>query len=184
MTINYSLFESIFSVAHINPILDSIVVFFAAYLPYFAVFAFLWFLFITYRADWRARLMFFGESALAVILSRGILTEAIRIIVPNPRPNAALHIEALLNETSSSFPSAHAATFFVLAMTLWFFNKNWSRWFFAFALINGIARIAAGVHWPFDILGGIGVGMISALLIHELVRPYWEALSKKKTPAI
>lgn len=183
MTINYLLFESIFSVAHANVIVDSIVIFFAAYLPYAAVFAFLWFLFINYRADWRMRLMFFGETALAVILSRGIITEAIRLIAPNPRPNVALGITALLNESSSSFPSAHAATFFALAMTLWFFNKNWSRWFFAFAFINGIARIATGVHWPFDILGGIGVGVASALLIHELLRPYREALFTKKNPA-
>jgi membrane-associated phospholipid phosphatase len=34
----------------------------------------------------------------------------------------------------------------------------------------GIARIYAGVHWPFDILGGIAVGIISGYFIHWLLR--------------
>ncbi|RMD57355.1 phosphatase PAP2 family protein [Candidatus Parcubacteria bacterium] len=35
---------------------------------------------------------------------------------------------------------------------------------FFFALLNGMGRVAAGVHWPADILGGIGVGITSGLL--------------------
>jgi undecaprenyl-diphosphatase len=39
----------------------------------------------------------------------------------------------------------------------------------------GIARVYVGVHYPGDIMGGIGCGFVSALLV-TVVRPFVEPL--------
>jgi len=38
--------------------------------------------------------------------------------------------------------------------------------------VLGIARIAAGVHWPTDVLGGIAVGILGAIVGYLLIRGY------------
>jgi undecaprenyl-diphosphatase len=48
-----------------------------------------------------------------------------------------------------------------------------------FAILNGAARIAAGVHWPGDIIGGLVVGILSALLVHILLRNSHKAIEVK-----
>jgi undecaprenyl-diphosphatase len=79
-------------------------------------------------------------------------------------------ISPLINESGSSFPSAHAAWFFALAMTVWYANRKWGWWYFALATVMGIARIYAGVHWPFDIIGGAVIGIASGIFVHWLLR--------------
>jgi len=37
---------------------------------------------------------------------------------------------------------------------------------FILAFLGGIARVYVGVHWPFDILGGIVTGFIGALIVY------------------
>jgi len=41
-----------------------------------------------------------------------------------------------------------------------------------FSLLNGVARVFAGVHWPFDILGGMALGILSAAAVIGLLMPY------------
>lgn len=109
---------------------------------------------------------------MAIILARGIITEAIRFFYHSPRPFEALSFSALISESGSSFPSGHAAFFFALAMTVFYYGRRLGWWFFSFALVVGFARIFAGVHWPLDILGGAGVGILSGFLVHKLLKPY------------
>jgi len=66
--------------------------------------------------------------------------------------------------------------FFTLAMVVFYRNRKWGTWFFIWALINGIARIYVGVHWPLDILGGALIGILSAIFIHWLLRDSREKL--------
>ena len=40
----------------------------------------------------------------------------------------------------------------------------------------GAARVAAGVHWPLDILGGAVIGIITAWIVHNL----WEKIKKAR----
>ena len=114
--------------------------------------------------------LFFSLSAISVILARGIIVEIIRFFYDRPRPFEALGIEPLiLNNGAPSSPSGHAAFFFALALAVFFTNKKWGYWFFAGALLIGIARIFIGIHWPLDILAGAAVGLISAFLIKKIL---------------
>ncbi len=169
-TWNGRLFDYIFGFAHRNPLLDSFAVFLAQYLPYFLVLALLVFIFS--RRPARVRWYVFVHLALAAILSRGILTEIIRFAYPHLRPFDALGFVPLLPEAGNSFPSGHAAFLFALAGALFYLDRRWGWAFLVLASVNGLARVFTGVHWPLDILGGTAVGLISAALVHLLLRRY------------
>ena len=64
-----------------------------------------------------------------------------------------------------SFPSTHAAIFSALAFSIFFINKKAGYIFMFFALLIGLARIVAGVHFPADILGGFILGAILVVLV-------------------
>ncbi len=179
---NRSAFEWLFNFAHRNFLLDSFGVLLAEYLPYFLVLGLLAFIFSERNA--RRRWFYFAEFALALILSRGILTEVIRYFYRHPRPFDALGIEALIPESGNSFPSGHAAFFFAIAGVLFLWDKRWGWIYLAFAVINGIARIFAGVHWPLDILGGAAAGILSAFAIHLLLKRYFPPSSGPVSPGL
>lgn len=175
--LNRSLFEFLFRFSHRNPLLDAFGVFLAEHLPYLMVLGAV--LSIFAEKGSRRRVLFFCEISLAVILSRGIVTEAVRFFYHNPRPFTALGIEALISEAGYSFPSGHAAAYFALAVAVWFANRKWGWWYLGAAFINGIARVFVGVHWPFDVLGGMVVGVLSAAFIHHLLASYRRALGRE-----
>jgi undecaprenyl-diphosphatase len=147
---------------------DSAAVFFAEYLPYLLVIAFL--ILVFRESGARRKFYLFAEGSLAVILSRGIITESIKFFYNVPRPFAELGFSPLIGESGASFPSGHAAWFFALAIVVWFANRKWGIWFFALSAVMGVARIYAGIHWPLDILGGIVLGVASGYFVHWLLR--------------
>jgi undecaprenyl-diphosphatase len=163
--------ESLFGLARRSFLLDGAGVFLAEYLIYFLVAGIAVFIF-TEKSS-RRRWFVFAALTLSAILSRGILTEAIRFFYPRPRPFEVLGLTPLFTENlNNSFPSGHATFIFALAMALWFFNRRWGTWYLVLAFAVGIARVFAGVHWPADILGGAAIGAVSAFLVHVLLRPY------------
>jgi undecaprenyl-diphosphatase len=169
-SLNQSVFNLIHQFSGRWPALDIFAIFLAEWLPYLLVIAFLVLLF--YQDGMRRRVYLFAEGALAVILSRGIITTAIQFFYYHARPYLFYGIAPLINETGTSFPSAHAAVFFALAMVVWYTNRKWGWWFFAATTAMGIARIYAGVHWPFDIIGGAVIGIASGMFIHWLLKDY------------
>ncbi len=169
MDLNQSLFNWIHQFAHGNFLLDDLGVFLAQYLPYLLVLGFL--TLAVRNKDWRLRVLIFTEGALAVILSRGIITELIHFFYHHLRPFAALNFTPMISESGYSFPSGHAAWFFAIAMTVFYYNRKMGIWYFAFAVINGVARIFVGVHWPFDIVSGAVVGIACGIAVHKLLEP-------------
>jgi undecaprenyl-diphosphatase len=167
-SLDQRVFQLIYMTAHRNAFWNVLAIFFAEYLPYLMVLAFL--VLVYYQKGWRRKVYLFCEAALAIILSRGILTEVIRYFYHEPRPFSFYGFAPLFNEGAWSFPSGHAAWFFALAMAVWFANKKWGWWYFLLALIMGVARVYAGVHWPIDIIAGAMVGILSALFVRWLLR--------------
>ncbi|MCX6702813.1 MAG: phosphatase PAP2 family protein [Candidatus Wolfebacteria bacterium] len=178
MSLDISLFHFINGFAGKSGILDWLGIFFGDYLAYILVLAAVYFLFR--EKNIAKRFYFFGIMAISVILSRGIITEIIRLIWSRSRPFFALGIQPLISEpTGGSFPSGHAAAFFALGFAIYYFYreeirecfKNPGTWFLAAALIMGIARVFAGVHWPTDILGGAILGWLVAYLTVKYLLP-------------
>lgn len=155
---------------------DWAIVFRAVYLWYFVMAAAALFVVITFlpkfREYRRRHLELFLFAVLSAFIARFIITEFIRFFYDRPRPFEVLEdVRQLVDHTSGgSFPSGHAALAFAVAATVSLYYPKTSILFFLAALSIGGGRIAAGVHWPSDILGGAVVGIVSAIIMHWL----WE----------
>lgn len=64
-----------------------------------------------------------------------------------------------------SFPSGHAAFMFALAFAMYTFDKKAGRILIVAAILTGIARVLAGVHYWYDIVGGAVLGYIIAFVV-------------------
>ena len=69
----------------------------------------------------------------------------------------------------SSFPSDHTTFLFSIAFS-YLFSKLKKLAFLSLllAFLCGVARVYVGVHYPFDIVGGIFIGFFGAIIIYLL----------------
>ncbi len=173
---NLSLFNFIRGFSGRSSFIDAAGIFVAQYIPYIIFIAFLWL--IASQKGWRQRIFFFSEATIAIILSRGLITEIIRFFYYSPRPFEAMHFQSLIPESGSSVPSGHAAFFFALAMIIYFYNRRWGIWYFIITILICLARIFVGVHWPSDIIAGAVVGILSGIFVHSLLKKHLEKLKE------
>lgn len=165
------LFETIFRFAHQSAFFDALAVVFAVYIPYLLVAGFA--LLLLQEKNVRRRIFLFCEAGVAVIISRGIVTELIRFFWNRPRPLEMLSIVSLVpHDSGGAFPSGHMAFFMALAVLVWYAYRAWGLWYIGGVAVVGIARIVAGLHFPFDIAGGIVIGAVAAIAVHRLLAPY------------
>ncbi|MDO8515942.1 MAG: phosphatase PAP2 family protein [bacterium] len=179
MQFNQSLFNSLFSFAHRNGLLDGVIIFFAQYLTYILIF---FILVLLAREPFRRRVFFFAEISLAVLLARGVITETFRFFYIHPRPFDALGIASLIPESGNSFPSGHMTFLFAMLVAVYVIDRRAGIFFGLGAFVVGFARIASGVHWPLDIAGGIIIGWGVGYLAHRLLAPYFVKLATEETP--
>ena len=116
-----------------------------------------------YEAAWAALLAIIVTSILSHFIGRA------RPFLGDP--GVALLISPPFN---TSFPSGHTAASVAIACAVWFANKELGTIAFVIAAFVAVGRIAVGVHYPTDILGGLFVGVLSfglvRLIHHELAR--------------
>ncbi len=119
------------------------------------------------------------HALASAFIGRAILIPIIRMLFFRPRPFISGAVTQLVshNPLEGSFPSAHATVMFALAFSLFFVNVRWALAYFVLAVLSSFARIVVGVHFPFDILGGMLVAAFSVLLAKWMF-DFW--LSKKR----
>ena len=69
----------------------------------------------------------------------------------------------------SSFPSDHATAAFAIAVALLLRHRKAGALALAMATVLGVARVAAGTHYPGDVLAGALLGAAVALLLWQPV---------------
>jgi undecaprenyl-diphosphatase len=115
-------------------------------------------------------------SILCIMLSVGLadLTAAklIKPIVHRDRPEFSNVNARLLTGTqgSPSFPSNHAANTSAMAFTLAATNPPLAAIGYIVAILVGYSRIYVGVHFPLDVLGGVLVGWLAAIVARRILR--------------
>jgi undecaprenyl-diphosphatase len=70
--------------------------------------------------------------------------------------------------TSYSFPSSHAVNIFAAAFFLAQPLKRFSPLIFAIAAAVGYSRVYIGIHYPLDVIGGAGIGLLIAWPMRRL----------------
>lgn len=112
------------------------------------------------------------RALFSVILAWPILSLIIGKLVDRPRPFEVGQIrELVFHRPSYAFPSDHAAALFAVAFSFWFSGyKKLATAIFIFALVISFFRVASGLHYPTDIIGGLAVGFVAAIIIQLLDR--------------
>ena len=105
------------------------------------------------------------------------MSQVISHIWDRPRPADAHPADTLLLVPAShdpSFPSEHAVASFAIAFSILFVG---SRLVGALFLVGAgaisVSRVFVGLHYPGDVLGGMVVGFLAALLVFYVGRGRW-----------
>ncbi|TSC57423.1 MAG: Bacitracin transport permease protein BCRC [Parcubacteria group bacterium Greene0416_79] len=177
MTFDHSIVAYLNEMAQAVPLVEGVTVFFARYVPYlFAALFVVWALLLPRQK--KEKLILFCEGFGAGLLARFGGVELIRAVSHRPRPFAAdPSIIPLISETSSAFPSGHATFFFALSTIVYLHNRRWGVWCYLASALIGMARVAAGVHYPLDIVGGAVLGILVGWIFYYGIR----AVLKKTT---
>jgi len=191
ISLDLELFRLINSWAGVNLFLDGAIIFSASWFLYFMIaivllFPAISYLFSGFYGFWQKNKELFITMLLSSFVARFLFTELIRILYYRPRPfivppeilvKSQIYVTQLLpHVSSSSFPSGHASFAFALALAVYYYYPKTGGVFFVLAVLMGAARVAAGVHWPLDILGGAVIGIITAWIVHNL----WEKIKKAR----
>lgn len=162
---NLSLFFLIFGFNNKYTLLDQLMVFGAEYLIYLA---FILMFILALRGGVRERKVLL--LALISIPVTVVIIKAIHLFTFTPRPFVSHELLPLITYTreDASFPSRHTSLIAAIAFVYTYSRSRWSTLFLGFCIWIGISRIYVGVHYPIDILGGVGVGLSSLLVSLKL----------------
>ena len=118
-----------------------------------------------------------GSDVLAMLAAWGF-TEILKLIVRRPRPFDALaNAPGLLpapetviaHPSSFSFPSGDAALAMGAAIAFAQVSPKYRAPILLLGASAALARVVVGVHYPFDVLGGMAVGIAAGLLAPRAV---------------
>lgn len=192
--LNNQIFFFFYNLAHRSEFFDKFVVFVAHTFPYIVILlAGIFLLFHhdvfsfkkpAYRQAGPFKIFAQKWKEIVLVFFSGIfawcIAQIIKLLVHAPRPYLEFpnNVASLIQKTDFSFPSGHATFYMALAFAIFFSHKKAGYIFIFFALLIGIARIVAGVHFPIDILGGFALGILTAYLVKYF---YQKLLKNKET---
>jgi undecaprenyl-diphosphatase len=138
-----------------------------------------------------AELLFAGMLALAFVLAGGhrmratrraaaaaglsaglalLVAQVVSRLVDRPRPfvsdPGALHVFGN-HAADPGFPSDHATAAFAIGVALLLRNRTWGAVVLVLATILAVGRVAMGIHFPSDVVGGALLGTVVALGLHR-----------------
>ncbi len=121
-----------------------------------------------YRAQAKTMLI---SAYLGAFLGRIIMTPVLRMLFFRERPFLGDDANLLVyhNPLEGAFPSGHTVIMFALSFAVFKYSRKWGFVFFVLSFFSGMARVIAGIHYPFDILGGIIIGAISFLIARQIL---------------
>jgi undecaprenyl-diphosphatase len=105
-----------------------------------------------------------GFSALLALGIAHLITEFWDRARPYEAHPTAAHL-FISPASDPSFPSDHATAAFAIAVAIWLRSRKAGWLALAMATIVAVSRVAVGVHYPGDVIGGALIGTASALIL-------------------
>ncbi len=160
MIVDAALLYKLNAAASTHPLLRAIAVFSATHLLWFMGVAVLW-------ITWRKRSVLALVFALLLVFA---INYTIAGIAFRARPHEGI-IELIARPHSlKAFPSDHVALATAFSWIVFLFMPKAGIAMAVGALLVGFGRVAVGVHYPTDILGGIVTGSVAAWIARLMVR--------------
>ena len=175
-------FTAIYGLSGHDAFTDLLIVFVGKYVFYIVMLVFLVYL---YRAFAHKSQEAHGYiiALIAALIARFGVAELIRLFVHRPRPFLALQLPHLLTDTAYSFPSGHTIFMFALATATYFFDRKLATILYISGILIGIGRIAGGVHYPSDILGGMLLGAATGAITYLAWQHFRGSASRQSVQA-
>ncbi len=109
---------------------------------------------------------------IALIFSLILCNLTLKPIVARIRPyDVQKGIQLIISAPHDySFPSGHTSASFASAFAVFFNNKKWGSLALAFASLIAFSRLYLYVHFPTDVLGGLILGCVCAVLAYYTVK--------------
>jgi membrane-associated phospholipid phosphatase len=117
--------------------------------------------------NWR-----FGTGFVVASLISVMGSASLKIYFDRVRPHLVPHLDSA---TDMAFPSGHATSAAVVYILFALlapreYRRYWMGIGVVLALLTGLSRIALGVHWASDILGGWALGLACAFLMAGILQ--------------
>jgi len=155
--LNEKIFYLLNNLSGKNPIFDGFIIFSARYL---IVFLFAFCTFFLFKTSKKAIVTFIFALILATLVD-----QIFRFFLPIERPFIGQEVTLLFFPPQDpSFPSNHAFLASVAAFSLFSYQKKAGVLAILAAVLIGLSRIVAGVHWPIDVLAGFLFGFLVSLV--------------------
>ena len=164
-------FEYVRQFVGVSDLGDQLIVFFAEF-AIILFFVLLIALFIYhYSKKNRDNTRVLAMSMISFPMSWGI-SRMFKMLFNTSRPFESLDIEPLIGVAAlaGAFPSGHTAMIATASFILWRFNRFYAIAGLVVAIVVGMSRVVAGVHWPIDIAGGIVLGVLLGWILGRLSR--------------
>lgn len=149
-----------------NPVLDRISIIMAQLGTGGAIFILIGLCFSIFKKTRRMGFNILLSLVLSAILGNLILKPLIHRV----RPYNAIGRKILVNPLiDGSFPSGHTYSAFATAFSVLFYDKKNGIILLSFAILMGFTRLYLFVHYPTDVLGGVALGYICAIVAKKIL---------------
>ena len=126
-------------------------------------------------------------TAVALLLTLLVDNVLLKNLVARIRPYdqiPELHI-LIERQVDFSFPSGHSAASFSVAMAIYLSgHKKVGTAALIFASLIAVSRLYLGVHYPTDVIGGVLIGSLSAVVIRKIMTELQNKKSGNKSDNI
>jgi undecaprenyl-diphosphatase len=169
--LNVQLFQWIHYRAGAHPVVDGFAVLVAKDGPYImlVLLAVLWFF------EGKNKKTALQEATEAAVIGLAV-NQLIGLFYFHPRPfMVGLCTPLFSHGVETSFPSDHATLMFAAAFYL-LIVRRWVAWgipLLTVAVLTAWGRVYCGIHFPFDMVGSLVVGLGSVGLMHLVAKPLY-----------